>query len=76
MSSWHGAYLSTGTRCCKANHNAQPENAPSYFQKKKKKKLPISKSRVRWAGNVAGMEEMRDAYKMVLGKLEGERRLG
>jgi hypothetical protein len=34
----------------------------------------MTKSRIRWAGNVASMEELRNEYKMLVGKSEGERR--
>jgi hypothetical protein len=32
--------------------------------------------RMRWAGHVARMEQMRNAYKMLVGKPEGKRQLG
>jgi len=33
-------------------------------------------TRMRWAGHVARMGEMRNAYKIFVGKLEGKRPLG
>jgi hypothetical protein len=36
----------------------------------------INSRRVRWAGHVAGMEEMRNAYNILLGKYEGKRPFG
>jgi len=35
--------------------------------------IRVNKSRVRWAGHVARMEEIRNAYKMLVGKPEGKR---
>jgi hypothetical protein len=32
--------------------------------------------RMRWAGNVARMEEKRDAYRILVGETEGKRALG
>jgi len=32
--------------------------------------------RVRWAGHIAGIGEMRNAYNTLVGKFEGKRRLG
>jgi len=32
--------------------------------------------RMRWAGHIARMEEMRNAYNILVGKSEGKRRLG
>jgi hypothetical protein len=37
-------------------------------------KVIISR-RMRWAGHVTGMGEMRSAYRIFVGKLEGKRRL-
>jgi hypothetical protein len=31
---------------------------------------------MKWAGHVAYMEEMKNAYKVLVGKLEGKRPLG
>ena len=36
----------------------------------------VIKSRMRWAGHVARMEEGRDMHKVLLGKPEGKRPLG
>jgi hypothetical protein len=36
----------------------------------------IKSRRMRWAGHVARMEEKRNAYRMLMGKPEGERLLG
>jgi len=37
----------------------------------------VTKSRrMRWAGNVARMEQMRNSYNMLVGKPEGKRLLG
>jgi hypothetical protein len=33
------------------------------------------KSRMRWVGHVAHMEEMRNEYKILVGKLKGKRPL-
>ena len=38
--------------------------------------LVIKSRRMRWAGNVARMKEMRDAYRVLVGKPEGKRPLG
>jgi hypothetical protein len=35
----------------------------------------IKSRRMRWAGNVATMGEKRNAYRILLGKLEGKRPL-
>jgi hypothetical protein len=34
------------------------------------------KSRMRWAGNIERMREMRNAYEILVGKSEGKRQLG
>jgi hypothetical protein len=36
----------------------------------------IKSRRMRWAGHVAGMEEMRNAHKILVQKPEGKRQLG
>jgi hypothetical protein len=36
----------------------------------------VIKSRMRWAGRVAGMGEERGAYRVLVGKPEGRRPLG
>jgi hypothetical protein len=36
----------------------------------------IKSKRIRWAGNVAHMREMRNAYTIFIGKPEGKRPLG
>jgi len=36
----------------------------------------IKSRRMRWAGHVARMDEERGAYRVLVGKLEGERPLG
>jgi hypothetical protein len=36
----------------------------------------IESRRMRWAGNVARMGEMRNAYRILVGKPEGKRPLG
>jgi hypothetical protein len=36
----------------------------------------IKSRRMRWAGHVAGMEEKRNAYRLLVGKPEGKRALG
>jgi hypothetical protein len=38
--------------------------------------IRIIKSRMRWAGHVARMGEKRNAYRLLVGKPEGKRRLG
>jgi hypothetical protein len=38
--------------------------------------IRIIKSRLRWAGHVAGMGENRSAYRILVGKPEGKRPLG
>jgi len=38
--------------------------------------IRVIKSRVRWAGHVAGMRDRRGAYRVLVGKPEGKRRLG
>jgi hypothetical protein len=35
----------------------------------------VIKSRLRWAGYVAGMEEVRNAYRILVGKPKGKRSL-
>jgi hypothetical protein len=35
--------------------------------------IRVIKSRMRWAENVARIEEMRNAYNILVGKLEGKR---
>jgi hypothetical protein len=36
----------------------------------------IKSGRMRWAGNIAGMGEKRNAYRLFVGKPEGKRALG
>jgi hypothetical protein len=36
----------------------------------------IESRRMRWTGHVAGMGEKRNAYRILVGKLEGKRPLG
>jgi hypothetical protein len=36
----------------------------------------IKSNRMRWAGHVARMRETRNAYRILVGKLEGKRPLG
>jgi hypothetical protein len=36
----------------------------------------VKSRRMRWAGHVARMGEMRNAYRILVGKLEGKRPLG
>jgi hypothetical protein len=36
----------------------------------------VKSRRMRWAGNVACMGDMRNAYKILVGKIEGKRPLG
>jgi hypothetical protein len=36
----------------------------------------IKSRRMRWAGNVARMAEIRNAYRILMGKTEGKRPLG
>jgi hypothetical protein len=38
--------------------------------------VPEIKSRMRWAGNVAGMGERIGVYRVLVGKFEGKRPLG
>jgi hypothetical protein len=38
--------------------------------------IRVIKSRIRWVGNVACVEEMRNTYNTLVGKPEGERLLG
>jgi hypothetical protein len=38
--------------------------------------IRIIKSRMRWAGHVARMRETNNAYRILVGKLEGKRTLG
>jgi hypothetical protein len=38
--------------------------------------IRIIKSRMRWVGHVARMEEKRNAYRLLVGKPEGKRPLG
>ena len=38
--------------------------------------VPVIKSRMRWAGHVAGMGENRCTYRVLVGKPEGKRPLG
>jgi hypothetical protein len=38
--------------------------------------IRVIKSRTRWTGHVAHMSEMRNAYKVLVGKLERKRPIG
>jgi len=38
--------------------------------------IRVIKSRMRWAGNVARMEERRGVYRVLVGKPEGQRLIG
>jgi hypothetical protein len=40
------------------------------------KRITAMQARVRWAGHVAQMGEKRNAYRILVGKLEGKRPLG
>jgi hypothetical protein len=42
----------------------------------KKVKISIKSKRMRWAGHIARIGETRNAYRILVGKLEGKRPLG